>query len=131
MTAPNSKSLMAEMLVRQVFTDTVRFEDACSERGVSLEEGISQALTQWLGPLQGTGASVAPAYPVVRALPDPADCPPGQESHFILLCEHDLRVLRVKQQRYYAAKDAAGVRQTAREIEGYLQTLDSLRARVA
>jgi len=94
MTAPNSKSLMAEMLVRQVFGEAERFEDACSERGVSLEEGIAQALTQWLGPLQVTGAGVAPAYPVVRALPDPADCPPGQENHFILLCVHDLSVLR-------------------------------------
>jgi hypothetical protein len=95
-----------------------------------VEDAVNQALRSWAG----QGVAVTPAetnLPVLGLLPDPTDCPPGQEAHWIEVGEHDLVVLRRQQQDCFRRKDAAGLARTTQTIETYIQTLASLRERVA
>jgi hypothetical protein len=132
MTTKTNKPVMAELLVRHVFGEAENFERLCAQRGISVEEAISQALRDWVGP----GLSVVKAEPqlmnpTLGLLPDPSDCPVGQEQHWIGVCEHDLNVLRSKQQLCFREQDRAGVTATTRTIETYIQTIASLKDRVA
>src|SRR5262245_8963494 len=130
-TMPN-KPVIAEALVRLVFGESAKFEQLCAQRGVSVEEAVGQALRDWVGP----GLSVVKPEPqlmnpTIGMLPDPSDCPAGQEAHWIGVCEHDLQVLRSKQQVCFREQDGAGVEATSRTIEHYIQTLAELKERVA
>lgn len=126
-----NKPVMAEMLVRHVFGEAESFERLCAQRGVSVEDAVGQALRSWVGP----GLSVVKAEPplmnpTIGLLPDPTDCPSGQEAHWIGVCEHDLAVLRSKQQNCFRTQDRVGIAETTRTIETYIQTLASLRERI-
>lgn len=131
MSSVTKKPVMAEMLVRHIFGEAETFEHLCEQRGVSVEEAVSQALRNWVGPgqqLQTTApVAVTTSFGFV---PDPADCPSGHESHWIGLCEHDLTLLRREQQRLFAAQDKKGLTELTRTIESYIQTLASLRERL-
>jgi hypothetical protein len=67
-TLKNSKPVLAEVLVRQVFGEAENFERVCAQRGVSVEQAVSQALRGWVG----HGLSL-----VQDASPDPATDPEG------------------------------------------------------
>lgn len=128
-----NKPVMAEMLVRQVFGEAESFERVCAQRGVSVEAAVKLALQGWVG--QGLALVSTMQLPLpgaeVGLSPDPGDCPTGQESHWVEVCEHDLQVLRAEQQRCYRTKDRPGIERTTRRIESYLQALAELRDRVA
>lgn len=128
-----NKPVMAEMLVRHVFGETETFERTCAQRGLSVDEAVREALKSWIG--QGLSLVEAPHMPYLESelelTPDPGDCPTGQEEHFIRVCEHDLQVLRQRQQACYRAKDRSGVERTTRKIERYIQTVAAIRDRVA
>jgi hypothetical protein len=135
MTTPkNSKPVMAEMLVRHVFGEAENFERLCAQRGMSVEEAVVQALRGWIGHgltvVQG-GELVAETDPVVLLLPDPADCPQGQEAHWLGVIEHDLDALKKAQRRCFQTKDAEGLQRTNQSIETYIQAQAALRDRVA
>jgi hypothetical protein len=128
----NNKPVLAEMLVRAVFGEAEKFERLCAQRGVSVEDAVNQALRNWVGPgLSVVKPEPALMNPVVGMLPDPSDVPVGQEAHWITVCEHDLRLLRSHQQNCFRSKDGEGAQATALTIENYIQTLASLRERVA
>lgn len=128
----NSKPVLAEVLVRQVFGEAENFERVCAQRGVSVEDAVTQALRDWVGHGLTIVKNEQPLMnPTIGLLPDPNDCPQGQEAHWIEVCEHDLDALRQKQKSCFRAKDPTELEQTNRTIESYLQTLASLRERVA
>ncbi len=127
-----NKPVMAEMLVRHIFGEAETFERLCAERDISLEEAVGQALRNWVGPGLSVVKPEAPLMnPTIGLLPDPNDCPTGQEEHWIGVCEHDLEVLRNKQQVCFRSQDKAGLANTTRTIESYIQTLAALKERVA
>lgn len=132
-TLKNSKPVLAEVLVRQVFGEAENFERICAQRGLSVEEAVNQALRSWVG--HGlTLVQNAPepeTDPVVLLLPDPSDCPQGEEQHWLGVIEHDLAALRKAQQRCFAKQDAKGIARTTRSIETYIQAQAALRERVA
>ena len=131
MTVPN-KPVMAEMLVRHVFGEAEKFERLCAQRGISIEDAVSQALRNWVGPgLSVVKPEPSLLNPVVGMLPDPSDVPVGQEAHWITVCEHDLQVLRSHQQTCFRKQDGKGVEETSQTIETYIQALASLKDRVA
>jgi hypothetical protein len=128
-----NKPVMAEMLVRAVLGSTSEFERACQQRGVSIQDAVTQALQNWVGSrltLVGAPSALSPDM-VLSALPAPQDCPPGEEEHWLRVCEHDLGVLREQQRRCFAAQDQEGIARTTRAIESYLQVRAELRERVA
>ncbi len=134
MTTQTNKPVMAELLVRHVFGEAENFERICAQRGLSVEDAVSQALRGWVG--HGLtlvqNAEVAPeGDPVVLLLPDPSECPQGQEKHWLEVIEHDLGALRRAQQRCFKSKDMAGVQQVSRSIETYIQAQAALKDRVA
>lgn len=130
MTKPN-KPVMAELLVRHVFGEAEKFERLCAQRGVSVEDAVNQALRDWVGPgLSVVKPEPSPMNPVLGMLPDPSDVPVGQEAHWITVCEHDLQVLRSRQQNCFRTQDGAGVEETSRTIETYIQALAELRERI-
>lgn len=126
-----NKPVMAEMLVRLVLGDTESFEQLCAQRGVSVEEAIGQALKNWAGSSLPTVKPESLQLPTIGLLPDPADCPSGQEEHWIGVCEHDLNVLHREQRRCFRSQDRKGIARTTRTIETYIQTLAALKERVA
>jgi hypothetical protein len=132
MTTVNKKPLMAEMLVRQVFGEAENFERICAQRGLSIEDAVNQALRGWVG--HGlTLVQNAPnpeTDPVVLLLPDPSDCPQGQEAHWLSVIEHDLAALQKAQQRCFQTKDTKGLERTNRSIETYIQAQAELRERI-
>jgi hypothetical protein len=133
MTTVKNKSVMAELLVRQVFGEAENFERICAQRGVSMEDAVNQALRGWVGhglTLVDNAPSQEPD-PVVLLLPDPSDCPQGQEAHWLSVIEHDLGALRKAQQRCFQTKDTKGLNRTNRSIETYIQAQAALRERVA
>lgn len=145
-TLKNSKPVLAEVLVRQVFGEAENFERVCAQRGVSVEQAVSQALRGWIRQERPTGLGVAGASgsdlpvssdsgsnpgPVALLLPDPAECPQGEERHWLEIIEHDLGALQQNQRLCFKSKDAEGLAQTNRSIETYLQARASLRDRVA
>jgi hypothetical protein len=135
-TARTNKPVMVELLVRRVFGDAAGFLQVCERRGITAEEAVTQALQDWIG-----GEVAVPTLPTLSLLatsseltPDPGDCPVGQEEHWIQVCEHDLDVLRKTQQQCFRSKSPETPRvldRTNRTIERYIQTLASLRDRVA
>lgn len=132
MTTPNKKALMAEMLVRQVFGDSAEFEMLCSERGIPLEDAVEQALCGWAkSPLPTTRREHRLLSLISKTSPDPADCPEGQEGHWIEVCQHDIDVLRREQRQCFLQKDGVALERTNRAIETYIQTLAHLKERVA
>jgi hypothetical protein len=126
----NTKPVMAEMLVRHVFGESESFERVCAQRGMNLTEAVHQALKSWVGQALLTAHS-EPALPVIGMLPDPSDCPHGQEAHFIDLVEHDLAVLRQRQQACFRDKNQGELAKTTQAIETHIQALAALRERVA
>jgi hypothetical protein len=134
-TLKNSKPVLAEVLVRQVFGEQAEsFERVCAQRGVNVADALGQALRNWVGhgltlvrPPENDGRLL----PANGQLPDPADCPFGQEEHWLQMCEHDLKILRGKQQACFQTKDTSSLNSTNLTIEAYLQTMAEIRSRVA
>jgi hypothetical protein len=134
MTTVKNKPVMAEMLVRQVFGEAENFERICAQRGISVEEAVSQALRSWVGhglTLVQNAELEPESDPVVLLLPDPSECPQGQEEHWLGVIEHDLAALQKAQQRCFIRKDTKGLDRTNRSIETYIQAQAALRERVA
>jgi hypothetical protein len=128
MTTPqNTKPALAEVLVRQVLGSTDDFERVCSQRGLSLIDAVTQALQGWMGSEHVTRPAVPP---LTLLLPDPSDCPQGQEKEWLSVCEHDLRVLEEEQRRCYFTKNVARLSQVNQSIEKYLQARSELRDRL-
>lgn len=131
-TPKTNKSAMAEVLVRHVLGESESFELACDRLCVSMAEGVEQALKNWMsGTLTLVTKPARKSEPPPLMLPDPSDCPQGQEAEWLALCDHDLNVLRREQQRCIQAKDAAGLNSANMSIEAYLQAVAGLRERVA
>lgn len=134
MTTKTNKPVMAELLVRHVFGEAENFERIAAQRGLSVEEAVGQALRGWVGHGLAVvqNAVLDPeADPVVLLLPDPAECPQGQEAHWLGVIEHDLNALRRAQQRCFQTKDTVGLSRTNRSIETYIQAQATLKDRVA
>lgn len=130
-TLKNSKPAMAEVLVRQVLGESAGFERICDQRGVSLVDAVNQALRTWMnGGLSLVRSPIDGEAPALL-LPDPNECPQGQEMMWLEVCEHDLEVLRQEQQRCIDSRDATGLNRTNRSIEAYIQAVAGLRERVA
>lgn len=128
----NSKQVLAEVLVRQVLGESENFERICAQRGIAIEEAVSQALRGWAGHGLTLLQNDEPETdPVVLLLPDPSDCPQGQEEHWLGVIDHDLSTLRKAQQSCFKRKDTAGLDRTNRSIEAYIQAQAELKARVA
>lgn len=133
-TLKDSKSVLAEVLVRQVFGEAENFERVCTQRGVSVADAVSQALRGWIGHGLSVVRDADPQPdldPVVLLLPDPAECPQGEEAHWLEVIEHDLGALQRAQQRCFKVKDPAALERTNRSIETYIQARAALRDRVA
>ena len=129
MTTPqNTKPALAEVLVRQVLGSTEDFERVCSQRGVSLVAAVTQAVQDWMG-VENTTRHV-PVPPLTLLLPDPSDCPQGQEEHWLSLCKHDLAKLREEQSRCYRTRDRIRLQRVNQSIEKYLQAQSELRDRL-
>lgn len=131
-TPKTHKTALAEVLVRHVFGDTDNFERLCTRRGISVAEGVDQALKSWMS----GGLTLVPdqphkSEPPPLMLPDPSDCPQGQEAEWLQLCDHDLSVLRREQQRCIQVMDVTGLNDVNLSIESYLQAVAGLRERVA
>lgn len=125
-TPNNTKPALAEVLVRQVLGSTEDFERVCSQRGLTLTDAVTQALQGWMGSENATRPAVPP---LTLLLPDPSDCPQGQEFYWLNVCEHDLRILREEQRRCYHTKDSVTLRRVNQSIEKYLQAMSELRSR--
>lgn len=130
-TLKDSRPVMAEALVRHVLGDTTNFERVCTQRGVSLTDAIAWALQAWMAgdaslPPDSTNNSGLPLM-----LPDPTDCPQGQETAWLEICEHDLGLLRAEHNRCLSTGDLPGINRTARSIDAYLQAMSELQERVA
>ena len=133
-TLKDSKPVLVEVLVRQVFGEAENFERVCAQRGVSVAEAVNQALRGWVGHGLSIVRDADPSPdpdPVVLLLPDPAECPQGQEEHWLDVIAHDLEALRKAQQHCFKSKDAAGAQRASRSIETYIQAQAALRERVA
>ena len=133
-TLKDSKPVLVEVLVRQVFGESENFERVCAQRGVSVADAVSQALRGWIGHGLSVVRDADPQPdldPVVLLLPDPAECPQGQESHWLEGIDHDLKALKKAQQRCFQVKDSAALERTNRSIETYIQAQAALRDRVA
>lgn len=131
MTQVNSKPALAEVLVRQVLGDTETLELICAQRGVSLVEAVTQALRGWMGDAQPHVPVAQGAPPLTLLLPDPSECPQGQEREWLGVCDHDLSVLRAEQRRCFHVKDATGLSRVNQSIERYIQAVAELKERVA
>lgn len=130
MTLKNHKPAFAEVLVRQVLGDTEDFERVCAQRGVNLVDAVTQAIQGWMG-VENATRQPARVPPLTLLLPDPSECPQGQEAHWLSVCEHDLKSLRQEQQRCYGTKDTVNLRRCNLSIEKYLQAMSELKERVA
>lgn len=128
-TLHNSKPALAEVLVRQVLGDAEAFERICAQRGVSLLGAVTEALEEWSG-LRSGKIHTQRTSTITLLLPDPSDCPQGQEKEWLAICEHDLVVLNQEQRRCYKDQDAAGLIRVNQSIERYLQAMSELRERV-
>jgi hypothetical protein len=128
----DKKAMMAELLVRQTLGNTTSFTEACKLNNLSLEEGVRNALVDFMNKQVSARAKALPSTllcPSMITQPDVSDCPNGQEDEWIELCEHDLRVLRNAESKYSACGDMVNSRRAMVAIEGYLQTLSALRER--
>lgn len=132
MTQVNNKPALAEVLVRQVLGETESFEGLCAQRGVSLLEAVTQALQGWMGDSPASMRRTTQESPLLTLqLPDPSDCPQGQEREWLEVCEHDLKVLHREQRRCFEFKDRDQLEKVNWSIEKYIQAMAELQARVA
>lgn len=133
MTNVNKKSVMAEMLVRQVLGESESFEQVCAQRGVSIEDAVRFALRTWAGQnLRVVQPTTIPGLLLdVGLVPDPGDCPVGQEAHWLAMCEHDLAILQKRAKSCFQMQDTEGLNTMAIAMERYIQAIDTLKARVA
>lgn len=133
MTNVNKKSVMAEMLVRQVLGESESFEEVCARRGVSIEDAVRFALRTWAGQnLRVVQPTTIPGLLLDAGLiPNPEDCPVGQEAHWLQMCEHDLAVLQKRAKACFQDNDTQGLNSMSIAMERYIQAIDALKARVA
>lgn len=133
-TLPANSNLMADLLVRRVLGSDVVFARVCAQNGLSIEDGVRQALEAYI---QSHAREELPQVeetllqPAFINRPDASDCPAGEEKHWLEMCEHDLGVLRRAHTAYVQRKDDLNARRVLRSIEHYIQAQHSLRERVA
>lgn len=131
-TIKDNKPVMAEVLVRQVLGESESFEHICAQRGLTLVDAVSQALKSWMSSgLTLVNNRNRPSEHPALLLPDPSECPQGQEREWLSICEHDLKVLAGEQKRCIQSRDAVGLSRTNHSIEAYIQAVADLKERVA
>jgi hypothetical protein len=129
-----NSNLMADLLIRRVMGSSAAFTRVCAQNGLSLEDGVRQALDIFMAEnAQEELPKVEETllHPAFINRPDASDCPVGEEAHWLELCEHDLGVLHRARANYDGRGDAVNSRRVIRAIEHYIQAQCSLRERVA
>lgn len=131
-TLKDNRPVMAEVLVRQVLGESEIFERICAQRGVSLVDAVGQALKSWMsGSLTLVNNRDRQSEPPPLLLPDPSECPQGQEREWLQICDHDMAVLVAEQARCTQRGDTVGLNRTNHSIEAYIQAIADLKERVA